>query len=86
MKLSVVIPCFNEVHTLAELIRTVRSSPVEDMEIILVDDFSTDGTRELIKSSIESQVERVIFHDCNRGKGAALRSGFKAATGEIVVV
>ncbi|NLF25077.1 MAG: glycosyltransferase family 2 protein [Deltaproteobacteria bacterium] len=88
MKLSVVIPCFNEVNTLPELIRAVRNSPVEDidMEIILVDDFSTDGTRELIKNSIESQVERVVFHDRNRGKGAALRSGFQVATGDIVVV
>jgi glycosyltransferase involved in cell wall biosynthesis len=85
MKLSVVIPCYNELATVAEVIEAVRSSPVGDVEIIIVDDFSTDGTRDLLKR-LESRVDRVVYHDRNRGKGAALRSGFQAATGDLVVV
>jgi len=86
MKLSVIIPCYNEVGTIEEIVRAVKSVPVSPMEIILVDDFSTDGTRELIKNKLQFQVDRVIYHDRNRGKGAALRSGFEVASGDIVVV
>lgn len=83
---SIVIPCFNEVQTLEALIDAVEKSPVRDKEIILVDDASTDGTQELIRQKIESRVDRVIFHEKNQGKGAALRSGFAAATGDIVMI
>lgn len=86
MKLSVVIPCYNEKDTLERIVLAVRNSPVEDLEIIIVDDGSTDGTRQLLKEKVASQVDRVIYHEENQGKGAALRSGFKEATGEIVVV
>lgn len=86
MKLSVVIPVYNEVHTLEELIRRVKGSPVSNPEIILVDDCSTDGTRDLIKQKIESQVAKVIYQPVNMGKGAALKAGFAHATGDIVVV
>jgi glycosyltransferase involved in cell wall biosynthesis len=86
MKLSVVIPCFNEVGTIGQVVEAVKASPVKNCEIIIVDDCSTDGTRELLKSNIESQVAQVIYHNRNRGKGAALRTGFSAATGDIVIV
>lgn len=86
MKLSVVIPVYNEVQTLEELVRRVKASPVSELEVILVDDCSTDGTRELIKEKIESQVARVVYQPVNMGKGAALRAGFTQATGDIVVV
>lgn len=86
MKLSVVIPCFNEVGTIGQVVEAVKASPVKNCEIIIVDDCSIDGTTELLKSKIESQVDQVIYHSKNRGKGAALRSGFAAATGEIVIV
>ncbi len=86
MKLSVVIPVYNEVHTLEELVRRVKGSPISSPEIILVDDCSTDGTRDLIKQKIESQVAKVIYQPVNMGKGAALKAGFAQATGDIVVV
>lgn len=86
MQLSVIIPCFNEKTTLLPLIQSVKGSPVENLEIILVDDGSVDGTRELIRSHIEDTVDRVIYHEENRGKGAAIRSGLKQATGDIVII
>jgi glycosyltransferase involved in cell wall biosynthesis len=86
MKLSVVIPCYNEKTTIREIVERVRRSPVEGIEIIIVDDFSRDGTRDLLKAEIEPLVEKVLYHDVNQGKGAALRTGFKSATGDIVIV
>ena len=86
MKLSVVIPCFNELGTISKVVEAVKASPVKDCEIIIVDDCSTDGTITLLKSQIESKVDRVIYHRKNQGKGAALRTGFSAATGDIVIV
>jgi len=86
MRLTVVIPCYNEIKTIEQIIATVRASPVQNCEIIIVDDFSTDGTRELLQTSLHTQVDRVIYHDRNYGKGAALRSGFAGATGDIVIV
>jgi glycosyltransferase involved in cell wall biosynthesis len=86
MKLTVVIPCFNELGTITQVVETVKRSPVKDIEIIVVDDCSTDGTTEILKSTVEPKVDKVIYHKRNYGKGAALRSGFAAATGDIVVV
>jgi len=86
MKLSIVIPCYNERETIQQIVDAVKMAPVEEMEIVLVDDASTDGTTELIRDKIEPVVDRVIYHQKNMGKGAALRSGFKEATGDIIVV
>jgi glycosyltransferase involved in cell wall biosynthesis len=72
--------------TIRAIIDAVKESPVADKEIIIVDDFSSDGTRELLKSELESLVDRVVYHPFNQGKGAALRTGFAHATGDIVVV
>ncbi len=86
MKLSVVIPCYNERKTLKTLIDAVKASPVDDMEIIIIDDFSTDGTRDYLRDELEATVDKVIYHPKNLGKGAALRTGFKNITGDIVVI
>jgi len=86
MKLSIVIPCFNERNTIRSIVDAVRAAPVADKEIIVVDDCSMDGTRDLLKAEIEPLVDRVIYHDRNQGKGAALRTGFAAVTGDVVIV
>ncbi len=86
MKLSIIIPIYNEVSTIEEIVKRVRAAPVDDKEIILVDDYSTDGTRELIKEKLEQQVSRVVYQPRNFGKGYALKAGFQAATGDIVLV
>ena len=86
MKLSVVIPCYNERNTIRAIVEAVRAAPVADKEIIVVDDFSTDGTRDILKAEIEPLVSQVLYHPINCGKGAALRTGFAAATGDAVIV
>src|SRR5579864_5352017 len=88
MRLSVIIPCFNEVGTIDAVVAAVAASPYRDKEIIIVDDCSRDGTRERLQSSIEpsGQVSRILYHSTNMGKGAALRTGIAAATGDIVIV
>jgi glycosyltransferase involved in cell wall biosynthesis len=86
MKLSVVIPCYNELNSIETIISAVKSSPYPNKEIIIVDDCSMDGTKDKLKNELESQVDIVIYHEINQGKGAALRTGFKVATGDIVIV
>jgi glycosyltransferase involved in cell wall biosynthesis len=86
MKVSIIIPCYNEKNTIEQAIEAVRSAPVEDKEIIVVDDCSTDGTQALLRDRLSSAVDRVIYHPVNRGKGAALRTGFEAATGDIILI
>lgn len=86
MKLSIVIPCFNEKDTILEIIHAVKASPYPNKEIIIVDDCSTDGTVKILRESLLGQVDKVIFHEKNQGKGAALRTGIKEATGDIVII
>jgi glycosyltransferase involved in cell wall biosynthesis len=88
MKLSVIIPCYNEAGTIDEIIDAVRAAPYPDKEIIVVDDCSSDGTREKLKTLIEpsGRVQKVLYHEVNQGKGAALRSGIQAAEGDIVII
>ncbi len=86
MKVSIVIPCYNEVATIGRLLEAVRAAPVDDKEIIVVDDASTDGTRELLRGELAGLADRILFHPHNQGKGAALRTGFSAVTGEVLIV
>jgi glycosyltransferase involved in cell wall biosynthesis len=85
MKLSVVIPVYNEVNTLLHLIERVQRSPV-DKEIIVVDDCSSDGTADLLKGASLASNVQTLFHPVNQGKGAALRTGFAQASGDMVIV
>jgi glycosyltransferase involved in cell wall biosynthesis len=84
--LSVVIPVYNEVDTIEAVVDAVSASGMDGLEIVIVDDASTDGTREVLRDKVEPRVARVLYHERNRGKGAALRTGFAAATGDMVLV
>jgi glycosyltransferase involved in cell wall biosynthesis len=86
MKLSIVIPCYNERKTIRFIVDAVRAAPVADKEIIVVDDCSVDGTRDILQSEIAPLVDKILYHEINQGKGAALRTGFAAATGDVVIV
>ena len=86
MKVSVIIPCYNEKGSLPRLLALVRQSPVKEKEIILVDDASQDGTREMIKATLEREVDHVVYHEKNMGKGAAVRSGLERVSGDIVII
>ena len=86
MKSSIIIPCYNEYSTIEQLLDRVNKSDLASKEIIVIDDFSTDGTRELLKGRLNQYASIIIFHERNQGKGAALRSGFEAATGDIIII
>jgi glycosyltransferase involved in cell wall biosynthesis len=86
MKISIVIPCYNEKNTIAKIVEAVRSAPIENKEIIVVDDGSNDGTQTLLREKLSGAVDQIIYHPVNRGKGAALRTGFEVASGDIILV
>jgi glycosyltransferase involved in cell wall biosynthesis len=85
LKLSVIIPCYNEKDTVEEIIRRVRAVGLAH-EIILVDDGSTDGTREVLAGIDTGDDLKIILHKRNLGKGAAVRTGFKNATGDVFLI
>ncbi len=84
--LSVVIPCYNEKNSIRTIVEKVLAAPIENKEIIVVDDKSTDGTGEILDREIAPLVSRVIHHEVNQGKGGALRTGFQHATGDVVII
>lgn len=84
--LSVVIPCYNEKNNIHNIVNKVINSPIKNKEIIIVDDKSTDGTSEVLDQDIAPLVSKVVHHKTNQGKGGALRTGFKHATGDIVII
>lgn len=86
MKLSVIVPCYNEAATIRQVIEAIHHSPITDQEIIVVDDCSSDGTQEILKQDIEPLVSQVIYHPRNLGKGAALRTGLGQMTGDIAII
>lgn len=85
-KLSIVIPCYNEENNIESIVKRVLESPIENKEIIVVDDCSKDGTRKVLKEKIVPIVDKVLYHEVNGGKGAALKTGFQAATGDVVII
>src|SRR3954468_6241945 len=84
--LSVVVPCYNERNTIRRIIDAVRGCGIASLEIIVIDDFSTDGTREILRTEIAPLVDKIIYHEVNQGKGAALRTGFQHITGDYAIV
>src|SRR5437016_2005721 len=88
MKLSIIVPVFNEKQTVAQILERIENTPYEK-EIIVIDDFSTDGTREILReidTSPQIPSLRVLYHAVNQGKGAALRTGIAAAAGDVVII
>ena len=85
-KLSIIIPCYNEKNSLLDILDKINNCPIKNKEIIIVDDMSTDGTRELLQEKVEPMVSKVIYHEKNTGKGGALSTGFAAATGDVVII
>lgn len=86
MKVSIVIPCYNEKDTIEKIVEAVLQVRLESREIIVIDDGSHDGTQAVLKQKVSQIVDQIIYHPVNRGKGAALRSGFAAASGDIILV
>ncbi|HSM57664.1 MAG TPA: glycosyltransferase family 2 protein [Candidatus Sulfomarinibacteraceae bacterium] len=87
MKLSIVMPCYNEIHTIETIVDQVLSVPLNvDRELVIVDDGSSDGTRDYLVTLEECEDVTVILHETNKGKGAALRTGFEHATGDIIII
>lgn len=84
--LSIVIPCYNEEDSILTLVNKVLESPIKNKEIIVVEDCSTDGTRKVLEEQVKPLVSKILYHEKNAGKGAALRTGFKAATGDAVII
>ena len=86
LKISIIIPCFNERNTIEGIVHAVHAAPILQKEIIIVDDCSTDGTRDILEQKIRPLVSKVIYHQKNQGKGAALRTGIATATGDVVII
>ena len=85
-KITILIPCYNEVNTIEKLIEKVLKSEISDKEVIIIDDFSTDGTKEILQSKLNKLVKKIVYHDKNLGKGACIRSGMEHVTGEIIII
>ena len=88
MLLSIIIPCYNEVETIDAIIDAIFLSPYPHKEVIIIDDNSSDGTKERLKEvyQVNEKVSKIIFQESNQGKGAAIRKGIQYATGEIIII
>ena len=86
MKLSIIIPCYNEESTIVKIIEKINLQNDIDKEIILVDDYSTDNTREIIQNELKNKIHHLILNSKNEGKGFSIRKGIEKVTGEIVLI
>lgn len=86
MKISVVIPCYNELKTIREIVNKIAKNKVYDTEIIIVDDFSTDGTRNILKDDLNNLIDLLILNEKNFGKGYSVRKGIESAKGDIILI
>ena len=86
MLITVIIPCYNENRTISKIIDKILSLKNINLQIIVIDDCSTDGTREILKNEISERVDKIIYHNINKGKGAAIKSSIKSIKGDIVLI
>ena len=86
MKLSIIIPCYNESSTIIKIIEKINQQSSLDKEIILIDDFSTDGTRSIIEKELKNKIDQIFFNEKNSGKGYCIKKGIKEAKGEIILI
>ena len=85
-KISIIIPCFNEYGTVNEIINKILENKKFELEIIIVDDFSTDGSREILKELSHEKIQNLVLNDKNYGKGYSIRQGIKKATGDLILI
>ena len=86
MKISVIIPCFNEENTIKKIVEKVKENSNFSLEIFIIDDYSSDKTREIIENDLKTKVDLIILNDQNYGKGFSVRKGIDAATGDIILI
>jgi len=86
MKISVIIPCFNEKNTIEKIINKIVSQKDLDIEIIVIDDFSTDGTRDILNGEIRKKITKILFNESNNGKGYCVKRGIENSTGNIILI
>ena len=86
MLITVIIPCYNENRTISKIINKILSLKNINLQIIVIDDCSTDGTREILKNEISERVDKIIYHNINKGKGAAIKSSIESIKGDIILI
>jgi glycosyltransferase involved in cell wall biosynthesis len=86
MKLSVIIPCYNELSTIEKIIDKVRNEKIYEKEIIVIDDYSNDGSRNFLQKNISNKIDKLILNNKNYGKGFSVRQGIDSATGDIILI
>ena len=86
MKISIIIPCFNEINTIEKIIDKIIQQNLEDHEIIIIDDHSTDGTRKILEDRIKAKVTKIIYNEKNFGKGFSIKTGINIASGDIILI